>query len=475
MNDQTANAAVLNEVNNEANEVAHSQNEEVRRTNQKQQQHGVTIVEPTNTDKDEHSQQHDAQQSESTTSLNTSLITPPAGFVDGEVTPPLPNGQKRLHPLFDEDKIVSEAVARQEGVEGSTKNGGDPNKKSTEKERPNALRLLDSLGNEAGYPSPSGGFVPPITDENWALQQPPVPRSADGINSRSIQQNEEMNKGKMSTSSSNHSNSLSGQFLTGSFSNPSTLGQIEQSSSNLSNNNGESINRPSLAGHKLSSSQSSASGGVYESGGIATHSQAISARSSPSTLAPIRRRSSGSADVLSMNAMTPQEEGSYLPPLKIRDFAYEEVDPRHVGARDVGLPSPEKKHTSGSGFGMSPFGGQVFGGHEWGSTEEEYDDDDDDDEEDDDQEGYGNGSTGDMSAPSSDLPLGLYHAAYDFIAESDHELNIKVGQKVRLIGHVDGGWAIVVRVQDGQDDVAADEEETEKGLVPQAYLQWLAQ
>lgn len=52
---------------------------------------------------------------------------------------------------------------------------------------------------------------------------------------------------------------------------------------------------------------------------------------------------------------------------------------------------------------------------------------------------------------------------------------MKVGQRVRLIGHVDGGWAIVVRVQDGQDDVAADEEETEKGLVPQAYLQWLAQ
>lgn len=467
MSDQTAHAAVLNEVNNEVNEDAPLQNQNsLRRTSQKeqQQQHGVTIVEPTNTDEDQHSQQQEEHQSESTTSLDTSLITPPAGFVDGEVTPPLPNGQKRLHPLFDEDKIVSEAVARQEGVESSTKNGGDPNKKSTEKERPNALRLLDSLGNEAGYPSPSGGFVPPITDENWALQQPPVPRSADGINSRSTQ-NEEMNKIKLSSSSSNHSNSVK---------NTPALDQDESSSSITTNNNKETTNRSSLIGHKLSSSQSSASGGVYESGGIATHSQAISARSSPSTLAPVRRRSSASADVLSLSAMTPQEEGSYLPPLKVRDFAYEEVDPRHVGARDVGLPSPEKKHTSGSGFGMSPFGGQALGGHEWGSTEEEYDDDEDEEEEDD-QEGYGNGSTGDMSTQSTDLPLGLYHAAYDFIAESDHELNIKVGQRVRLIGHVDGGWAIVVRVQDGQDDVAADEEETEKGLVPQAYLQWLAQ
>lgn len=402
MSDQTAHAAVLNEVeNNEANVALNNslpQNEELRRTNQKdqiqQQQHGVMIVEPTNTDQDEH-----LQQTESTTSLNTSLITPPAGFIDGEVTPPLPNGQKRLHPLFDEDKIVSEAVARQEGVESSAKNGGDPNKKNTEKERPNALRLLDSLGNEAGYPSPSGGFVPPITDENWALQQPPAPRSADGINSRSMQ-NEGMKKGSMPLSASNHSGTFSGK---GSTSSTSALDRVEASPSTQNNNIDETTNRSSLIGHKLSSSHSSASGGVYETGGIATHSQAISARSSPSTLAPVRRRSSASADVLSMSAMTPQEEGSFLPPLKIRDFAYEEVDPRHVGARDVGLPSPEKKRSSG--FGMSPFGGQSLGGHEWGSTEEEYDDDDDDEEEEDnDQDGYGNGSTDDTSASSDKLP-----------------------------------------------------------------------
>jgi hypothetical protein len=463
MSDQIANAAVLNEVNNEVN--ASSQIEESRRTNQKDEQHGVTTVEPTNTDKDE---QQGEQHSEITKSINTSLITPPAGFVEGEVTPPLPNGQKRLHPLFDEDKIVSEAVARQENVESSTKNGGDPNKKSTEKERPNALRLLDSLGNEAGYPSPSGGFVPPITDENWALQQPPVPRSADGKNSRSIQ-NDEMNKGILPQSSSNHFNSLSSQTKESS-STASVSDKNEASSSNPTNNNDETINRLSLTGNKLSSSQSSASGGVYDSGVIATHSQAISARSSPSILAPIRRRSSASADVLNMSAMTPQGEGSDLAPLKIRDFAYEEVDPRHVGARDVGLPSPERKHTSG--FGMSPFGGGPnLGGHEWGSTEEEYDDEDEEEEED--QEGYGNESTGDTSSSSIKLPPGLYHAAYDFVAESDHELNVKVGQRVRLIGHVDGGWGIVVRVKDGEDDVAADEEETEKGLVPQAYLEWL--
>lgn len=473
MSNQTAHAAILNEVNN--NEANLGQNTSLRtdessRTNAKQQdQHQEgTIVEPTNVNQSTEGQKSEIRSDTAGTNLNPSLITPPSGFIDGEVTPPLPNGQKRLHPLFDEDKIVSEAVARQEGIGGSTKNSGQPNKKNTEKERPNALRLLDSLGNEAGYPSPSGGFVPPITDENWALQQPPVPRSADGKNSKSLQA-DEGRKSMPPAPSSNHLNSLSGEGASSSMA--SVLDQIEAEASTSPNDNEQSAKRSSSIGHKLSSSQSSASGAAFESGIITTHSQAISARSSPSTLAPVRRRSSASADVLSMSAMTPQDEKPYLLPLKIRDFAYEEVDPRHVGARDVGLPSPERKRSSG--FGMSAFGGQTLGSHEWGATEEDYDDDDADDEEE--RMAYGDGSTGDMSTASSGLPPGLYHAAYDFSAESDHELNVKAGQRVRLIGHVDGGWAIVVRVQEGQEDVAADEEETEKGLVPEAYLQWLAQ
>lgn len=148
-----------------------------------------------------------------------------------------------------------------------------------------------------------------------------------------------------------------------------------------------------------------------------------------------------------------------LAPLKIRDYAYEEIDPRHVGARDVGLPSPQGERMSpgGASFG---YGGEQL--HEWGThvgEDDEYDDD-----------GSYEGSEGGGSSSTDGLPLGLYHAAYDFAAESEHELNVKVGERVRLVGHVDGGWAIVMRVREGDMDVDPADENVDKGLVPEAYL-----
>lgn len=75
------------------------------------------------------------------------------------------------------------------------------------------------------------------------------------------------------------------------------------------------------------------------------------------------------------------------------------------------------------------------------------------------------------------MPIGLYHAAYEFVAESEHELSVQAGEKLRLIGHVEGGWAIVIRLAPGQEDAIIDEDavpRSDKGLVPEAYLEWLA-
>lgn len=37
-----------------------------------------------------------------------------------------------------------------------------------------SLPAFDSVAHEPDYPSPSGGFVPPVTDETWALKDPPM-------------------------------------------------------------------------------------------------------------------------------------------------------------------------------------------------------------------------------------------------------------------------------------------------------------
>lgn len=373
---------------------------------------------------------------------------------EGEVTPPLPNGEKRLHPLFDEDKIASEAAALSQNTETNTPG----------KEKPNALRLLDTIASEPGYPSPSGGFVPPVTDDNWVLSDPPAPRSANAASRTTTRPDAGTDRPQLPSSAPNS---------------PETKSEVRHASSGdapQTGGNGSSITstdevvpqsskspidvNPSKGASSSGRSSSSASSTASFMEGATVHSQAISARSSPSTVAPVRRRSSASADVLSMTDTSNRTSGVQLPLLKIRDFAFTEVDPRHVGARDVGLPSPDQgghsaRHSISLGLGRQE-----------GSPADLYDDDEEEDEEEEDE--------GDLSAGQTALPPGLYHAAYDFTAESEHELDVKVGQRVRLIGHVDGGWAIVVRVRAGDEDVAADDEDVDKGLVPQAYLEWLA-
>ena len=128
--------------------------------------------------------------------------------------------------------------------------------------------------------------------------------------------------------------------------------------------------------------------------------------------------------------------------LKVRDFAFPEQDPRHVGARDVGS-APEK--------GDPPQAGSV------------------DDEE---QQDWGVDANDAEAAGDDDaLPEGLYQVLYAFAAESEHELNVQPGDRVRVVGHLDGGWSIVERAAN-QKGIAA---ESERGLVPESYLEWISE
>jgi hypothetical protein len=193
----------------------------------------------------------------------------------------------------------------------------------------------------------------------------------------------------------------------------------------------QSLSSALMIPRRMSTSSSSSSLGD-------NHSQAISARSSPSTVAPQRRPSTASQ--VFGSRLTSVHECQI--PLKIRDYAFTELDPRHVGARDVSAPSEKEGHHA-----------------------EELQEPEAEDEE----EGEG-------SFQEQGLPIGLYTAAYEFVAESVHELSVQVGQKLRLVGHVEGGWAIVIKVKEGEEDIPFDEgnntESDDKGLVPEAYLEW---
>jgi hypothetical protein len=83
---------------------------------------------------------------------------PDSSSKDGIVmmTPPLENGETRLHPLLDEHQIESLAL------------------KDTSSEAPHAP--VDALSQDTSnqYPSPSGGFVPPVTDDDFTLGVIPI-------------------------------------------------------------------------------------------------------------------------------------------------------------------------------------------------------------------------------------------------------------------------------------------------------------
>lgn len=146
-----------------------------------------------------------------------------------------------------------------------------------------------------------------------------------------------------------------------------------------------------------------------------------------------------------------------LPPLKIRDFAFPETDPRHVGARDLSIPEERLSTGYGVGGNHSGLGGGGEDEEEWGPEAHEHSYEDDEEEE---EEGVGGG-----------LPEGLYQVIYPFQAESEHELTVTQDQRVQVVGGLDGGWAIVQKISE-EDQIALDGDGN-RGLVPEAYLEWL--
>lgn len=138
------------------------------------------------------------------------------------------------------------------------------------------------------------------------------------------------------------------------------------------------------------------------------------------------------------------------PPLKIRDFAFSESDPRHVGARDLSIP--EERLSTGYGNNSRLSSEEKEEEDEWGpdAHEHSYEDDEEFQEE----------------RSEVGLPEGCYQVIYPFEAESEHELSVSQGMKVMVVGALEGGWAIVQKILD-------DNGEGDRGLVPEGYLEWL--
>lgn len=147
------------------------------------------------------------------------------------------------------------------------------------------------------------------------------------------------------------------------------------------------------------------------------------------------------------------------------DYYYDDDDDEDVGDDGVMDASSQQQGrrgfnqgTAGSSDGLHSSGGGVGSGRgggddDWG-PETRYDDDDDDD----DVEGSGHAAMSSSSQGTS----GLYKVLYDFEAESEHELTVTSGETVRVVGTVDGGWAVGFK-EDGKE-----------GLVPEGYLEWIS-
>ncbi|CAO1630080.1 unnamed protein product [Sympodiomycopsis kandeliae] len=88
-------------------------------------------------------------------------------------------------------------------------------------------------------------------------------------------------------------------------------------------------------------------------------------------------------------------------------------------------------------------------------------------DEDEEFEGAGSGQQSDdghhQASEAAAPRIGRYKVLYDFESESEHELTVVAGEIVRVVGTVDGGWAVGFK-EDGKE-----------GLVPEGYLEWLSE
>ncbi|EJD42391.1 hypothetical protein AURDEDRAFT_115043 [Auricularia subglabra TFB-10046 SS5] len=203
-------------------------------------------------------------------------------------------------------------------------------------------------------------------------------------------------------------------------------------------------------------------------------------RAAPPSPAPSRRgsmrRSTSSRksnSKSSISSFTPSKaRKASAGEVKIRDFAFPEGDPRHVG---VGAPPDDKDGSASSsrrssGWGSSFRWSGIAAKLPWARspspspqaevpTQSDFDRNftDDGEYEDGEEEEY-------FPDEAEELRPGFYRALYAFEPEGTAEMALREDQRVRVLGRGGGvGWA-VARMEGGEGCA----------LVPESYLEWLA-
>lgn len=170
--------------------------------------------------------------------------------------------------------------------------------------------------------------------------------------------------------------------------------------------------------------------------------------------------------------------------VRIKDFAFREGDPRHVGEPDPDAPPPSTRRPRGRGYfhgedvdddtdSDAPGGWSFMAGGQSASGNFGFDDDpeEDVDELDDTVDDAG---TGDHEIEQGSLCV----AAFAFQAEGESEMDLFEGDVVRVHERVCNGWVVATKVafdDEGRlvEHADGDPDEDHVGLCPMAYLRLL--
>ncbi|CAO1619324.1 unnamed protein product [Parajaminaea phylloscopi] len=334
-----------------------------------------------------------------------------------------------------------------------------------------------SEASAASYPSFSGSFVPPISErsaaaesvapEREATAQPRKAEAGDRSSQPSLPQSSESDAAVSSLSKHLSSGSVTISGPPEADTSPAPAQELPADSSRTS---GLSVGDASSTLHtRPRSSLIRRPSSAHSSHRHSAERNRVSVASSSSSFTPLRQSQSFESRLSIQRVSSLSRAASFaLEPLKIRDFAFPESDPRHVGARDVSHPT----NAGTNRFQLRETGADAYGsndpaeGTDWGPSAS-YDEDEDefegDEGHDDGREGAdhaGAGGTG--VVPVDGLTPGLYRVLYDFEAEEEHELTVKVGELISVVGAVEGGWAVGYKEKDVEKE----------GLVPEGYLEW---
>ncbi|KAN0062363.1 hypothetical protein ACQY0O_005245 [Thecaphora frezii] len=341
------------------------------------------------------------------------------------------------------------------------------------------------------YPSPSGGFVPsPEEGQDWRLKPPPRRRESK----ETPKDRFDASVGQPSSNGAEilHSRPSSGELLAASHASTSSPHPDRGSRNSLSQSLGAASRlSPSAPTRPPSIPASQETASLIADASSASfsrrNSQASQYTSSPrlrplSTASNVsrrglggsskelspgdkaaRRRRSGAStrsrlsgrpdSVASVGtALQGEDEGGEKPssvasaaaPIIVRDYAFAESDPRFSGLRLTGSANEASDELGSEQLEAGE--AEEEGG--WGDLDEDEDEDE------------FVGDEGDQA----NLAEGVHRVLYEFVSESEHELSVQPDELVRVVGALEGGWAIVTKISDPEV----------KGIVPATYLEWLS-